>query len=914
VFWDNSIQGWSDEGCLLVDQVGVNLICKCNHLTDYVAQFSDVGHNILATVDYFNEITVQDLADAFPALICLGMICMCFVFGMVHACHVHSREMALKEHKEFMNPNTTVLFQSALQEENVARYLIRKTALIDVHSQETLLTHKELHAALQNRNPGPSCWVDESGVATSDSSEREEGIRDLFKVLSSTENRCLLRVLSNPSLLSMLSAATEVSNESASDGGTTILSDVIISDSVLSDIVVTACMDDDDEVVSPSVESPRATFESSRARENEEIFLSATDMFQFIRIMNPRFSVKQVTELLALFTFTKTDDHEIGLISEDEFLSFFKKCTAGLKIGRFRQNLEFWMQVKDVAVKMKELAGKNTRMSDVLDKQAMRWYRTEQKLDIRSPTTAPPMFEPERDTEKVADTEDDVLVAKALVDRGLEQIAGTRDVKNNFVMGLKKNHPILNLFTAHTDLERHQQIMVLFVDMLSALFVEAILFDFASGGARGGIGAVDSATNAATGSQMSGIDAQIEAYIVFGIMGGVVASIVSSIVISLFGTAQRKASQRERFEDLARRAATMVDDLSVSTPVPRLRYEVFTAHSRLSLARRHYTEYALWERKYKRTPLPREVLLGIFELGAEDVENLLKEAVQAQAAEDENLVNTATEAATRERVPLWLARRTMRAHLDREHQQEDFFYHLDQLPDFERHLFLQNVESYQKMGPIQGYVFWNIIMDDEDKFSVIQEHFRGKAVYLTTAWAVSVLWCVWCLFFVSTWLFQADNSEDVGFEPKDWVKAFGVSSCFEFLVFTPIIILVRIVLVPLIFVACWQPNVSASYDLVGRSSSVLVKTKSTLVKAKSSKLNVPAEVEMSSRVSRSSRLSQLRSSSVTRSSSATPQRLSVPTFRTSQRLSARTLAGTRLSQSIQTSSPTFTMRNSTFFV
>merc|ERR1712022_5646 len=79
-------------------------------------------------------------------------------------------------------------------------------------------------------------------------------------------------------------------------------------------------------------------------------------------------------------------------------------------------------------------------------------------------------------------------------------------------------------------------------------------------------------------------------------------------------------------------------------------------------------------------------------------------------------------------------------------------------------------------------------MNDDEKFEVIRDHVRGRTGYLACAWVLSILWCAWCLLFVLTWLFQADNSEELGFDPKDWVKAFAVSSAFDFVVFTPLVI------------------------------------------------------------------------------------------------------------------------------
>jgi len=531
--------------------------------------------------------------------------------------------------------------------------------------------------------------------------------------------------------------------------------------------------------------------------------ISVTRLYQFMRLMNPRLYTRDISELMAMVDFGETDEHGIGLVTETEFCLFLRKYTAGLDKARFEGHCRHWMKAREVMG--------NAQMANILRKQAEKWYRGER--DIRSPTVPPPLFEPEKDGLKRKDSTEDMLTAKALVDRGMEQLVRHKHLTSNVVNGLKRDHPILNLFTGFTALERHQQIMILFVDVMSALFVEAVLFDFSSGGALGGFGAVDSATNAATGADSTSIDAALEAYIVFGIMGGVCASLVSLAVIGLFETAQRKRLQIDRFDRLARRAPTKIEDLSVTMPVPKLRFELFTAQSRLSLARRHYDAYAASERKQGRSPVSRDMMLGILEMNVGDVESLLKRAEAVRTLNDKKKIATRLESnGVRGLAQSIFARRAARAQLQKERQKEEFDFHLAQLPEFDRQLFLQNLDSYEQMGRVQGFFYWNILMNDDEKFEVIRDHVRGRTGYLACAWVLSILWCAWCLLFVLTWLFQADNSEEHGFDPKDWVKAFAVSSAFDFVVFTPLVIAIRIVFVPIVFVSCSKPKVSASYD------------------------------------------------------------------------------------------------------
>jgi len=75
--------------------------------------------------------------------------------------------------------------------------------------------------------------------------------------------------------------------------------------------------------------------------------------------------------------------------------------------------------------------------------------------------------------------------------------------------------------------------------------------------------------------------------------------------------------------------------------------------------------------------------------------------------------------------------------------------------------------------------------------------------------------------FTLTWLFRADNVDpETGeqlLDPIDWMKSFGVSSIFDFVVFTPITIFWRIAIVPVIVVWLLEGSISAHFQNSSKS-------------------------------------------------------------------------------------------------
>ncbi len=77
--------------------------------------------------------------------------------------------------------------------------------------------------------------------------------------------------------------------------------------------------------------------------------------------------------------------------------------------------------------------------------------------------------------------------------------------------------------------------MIFAVDVFSALFAEAVLFDFATGNARGALTAEGTVANLVEGYSVE-TDAAVvlQDFFVFGILGAAVSTMTSLFVIFLF--------------------------------------------------------------------------------------------------------------------------------------------------------------------------------------------------------------------------------------------------------------------------------------------------------------------------------------------------------------------------------------------
>ena len=170
VFWDVKNGVWSSEGCMLNEQVNGSLSCQCTHLTDYVAQFSTIGKNFVSTVSFITEITLEDVLAALPAIVLFGSLCGIFAYAMLRSYGTYRKAEQTRILEELNDPATAVLFQLALQEENIARYMLHASTKVDEKLVKALVTHDEIFMALcLDSNP-----CDERKV---------EQVRELFHVL-----------------------------------------------------------------------------------------------------------------------------------------------------------------------------------------------------------------------------------------------------------------------------------------------------------------------------------------------------------------------------------------------------------------------------------------------------------------------------------------------------------------------------------------------------------------------------------------------------------------------------------------------------------------------------------------------------------------------------------------------------------
>ena len=102
-------------------------------------------------------------------------------------------------------------------------------------------------------------------------------------------------------------------------------------------------------------------------------------------------------------------------------------------------------------------------------------------VDIRKKAVMPPpVFQPNRDEAVRTDTyiTDSIVGMKDLVEHKLHQGKGSCSAMSRFISGLKRYHPYVNMFTEFTGLHTHQQAMILMVNVMSAIFTQALLFDF----------------------------------------------------------------------------------------------------------------------------------------------------------------------------------------------------------------------------------------------------------------------------------------------------------------------------------------------------------------------------------------------------------------------------------------------------
>ncbi len=276
---------------------------------------------------------------------------------------------------------------------------------------------------------------------------------------------------------------------------------------------------------------------------------------------------------------------------------------------------------------------------------------------------------------------------------------------------------------------------------------------------------------------------------------------------------QFKFRQTERFHHLAKTREPILDSLDPDMfTVERLKFEKNLARSRAKLAKEYYTIYELEQRKNQRTPLPLDIILGVMNLDVEKAEELLQEALKYQQQQDDKFVEYQLRLQGSRGIAGFFRRRKFYQKLEAQHSLEALNFHLAELSKFDRSLYQQNLIISESMGFIEHAMFWSVLVDDDEKPETLDASLKGYKRYIISAWATSILWCAFCLLFILTWLFRIDNADSESYSIVSWLKSFGVSSIFDFLVFTPISILFKGVIVPILVTLLLRTRISKSFN------------------------------------------------------------------------------------------------------
>ena len=390
--------------------------------------------------------------------------------------------------------------------------------------------------------------------------------------------------------------------------------------------------------------------------------------------------------------------------------------------------------------------------------------------------------------------------------------------------------------------------MVLWVDVCSALFMEALLFDFDSGDKTGEI----SASSWAADAILETINTpDLESFIVFGIIGGTFASLVTVFMIWLFEKAMRKENHIKQFQAFAKRRTINMEDLNANMPVNMLKFEVLTLQTQHFLIDRHYEMYA--ERcklqNKMRDPVEKDIILQMTINMIRKIEALIKKAKGKEKY------------STRSDFMRIILRRE-----DRKKREVGFLLHYLGEADkvfktVDKQILIQNMETYKDIGGlnvntvegglvvllarsfamgraaianppavlhllfypflemitggIRGYVFWNFIVDDKEKFDFVKgANLSNRNMHRVFAWSLSISWSLWCMYYLFIWILASDNVDVNGeqlLDPNDWMKSFVVGLAFDFILFAPFGILLRFVVLPLVAMLHLGRHVSAGY-------------------------------------------------------------------------------------------------------
>lgn len=115
---------------------------------DYAAQFRAIGSNFVQTVLYIDDISLQDVLAALPAVIYMGVLLSLLTVTIVRAYWTHWRQARKVILQESLNMRTSILFQKLVQPKSIMKYFMRETVLEQGETELMLIEFDELMRSL----------------------------------------------------------------------------------------------------------------------------------------------------------------------------------------------------------------------------------------------------------------------------------------------------------------------------------------------------------------------------------------------------------------------------------------------------------------------------------------------------------------------------------------------------------------------------------------------------------------------------------------------------------------------------------------------------------------------------------------------------------------------------------------------
>ena len=219
--------------------------------------------------------------------------------------------------------------------------------------------------------------------------------------------------------------------------------------------------------------------------------------------MNPAFSVREVNQILNMLVDDNLAEYVrsrqqsasdlLAVLAADKdyrhqypvsvMVEVFLHVMARLDDDRFMANVNFWSGVAKARSCIMVSNDSEVVNFDILRRQAELWkgsYKIKADDALYTATSVPPpLFEPHRDAQAGKDTmvTDNILAMKTAMDERIEQRSSAVEMLPRFILGLKEDHPYLNIFVEFSGLHRHQKTMILMVNIFSSFFTQALLFD-----------------------------------------------------------------------------------------------------------------------------------------------------------------------------------------------------------------------------------------------------------------------------------------------------------------------------------------------------------------------------------------------------------------------------------------------------